>query len=323
MNRFKNILYLLGNSFDAAAGSLQQAVSLAQNNQASLTLLYVLPQLSLSSYAKEVSLPPGEQGFQERLLDHEQARLRKLADTLNQDITINLEVRIGKKHLQTVEAVHENHFDLIIKEAEHSGWISRIVGGTDMHLLRKCPCPVWLIKRHQEPAYRQIMVAVDFDTDNEDKAVNEALNQSLVDMASSLAIAEFASLHIVNIYDVPEAGFISSWTDQPVDVENQLFEAEFRRREHKMHALLDYLKSSLGEKSYQYLSPLMHIIQGVPEHEIPKVAATIPADLVVMGTVARAGLSGILIGNTAEGVVSQLDCSILAIKPKSFTDSES
>ncbi len=142
-------------------------------------------------------------------------------------------------------------------------------------------------------------------------------------MASSLAIAEFASLHIVNIYDVPEAGFISSWTDQPVDVENQLFEAEFRRREHKMHALLDYLKSSLGEKSYQYLSPLMHIIQGVPEHEIPKVAATIPADLVVMGTVARAGLSGILIGNTAEGVVSQLDCSILAIKPKSFTDSES
>jgi nucleotide-binding universal stress UspA family protein len=45
------------------------------------------------------------------------------------------------------------------------------------------------------------------------------------------------------------------------------------------------------------------------EHEI---------DLVVMGTVARSGLSGILIGNTAEKVLGKVRCAVLAIKPAGF-----
>jgi nucleotide-binding universal stress UspA family protein len=38
-----------------------------------------------------------------------------------------------------------------------------------------------------------------------------------------------------------------------------------------------------------------------------------------MGTVARTGISGLLIGNTAERLLQQLKCSILAIKPEEFT----
>jgi universal stress protein E len=39
---------------------------------------------------------------------------------------------------------------------------------------------------------------------------------------------------------------------------------------------------------------------------IPQMANDLSADLVVMGTVARAGISGIIIGNTAEAVFHQL-----------------
>jgi universal stress protein E len=38
-------------------------------------------------------------------------------------------------------------------------------------------------------------------------------------------------------------------------------------------------------------------------------------DLVVMGTVARAGIAGMLIGNTAERVLRKLRCSVLIVKP--------
>jgi len=38
-------------------------------------------------------------------------------------------------------------------------------------------------------------------------------------------------------------------------------------------------------------------------------------DLVVMGTVAKAGVSGLLIGNTAEQTLDRIGCSILALKP--------
>ena len=66
------------------------------------------------------------------------------------------------------------------------------------------------------------------------------------------------------------------------------------------------------------MSPRSHIVQGMPGRELPKVATDIKADLVVMGTVARTGIAGVVIGNTAETVLSQLQCSVLAIKPKDF-----
>jgi nucleotide-binding universal stress UspA family protein len=37
-----------------------------------------------------------------------------------------------------------------------------------------------------------------------------------------------------------------------------------------------------------------------------------------MGTVARTGISGFVMGNTAETILSQIDCSVLAIKPPGF-----
>ena len=42
------------------------------------------------------------------------------------------------------------------------------------------------------------------------------------------------------------------------------------------------------------------------------------ADLVVMGTVARTGIAGLFIGNTAEAILDQLACSVLAVKPSGF-----
>jgi nucleotide-binding universal stress UspA family protein len=47
-------------------------------------------------------------------------------------------------------------------------------------------------------------------------------------------------------------------------------------------------------------------------------AANLQADLVVMGTIARTGISGFIIGNTAESILDQLTCSVLAVKPPGF-----
>jgi nucleotide-binding universal stress UspA family protein len=41
-------------------------------------------------------------------------------------------------------------------------------------------------------------------------------------------------------------------------------------------------------------------------------------DLIVMGTVARIGIPGLIIGNTAESIFEQVKCSVLAIKPDGF-----
>jgi nucleotide-binding universal stress UspA family protein len=37
-----------------------------------------------------------------------------------------------------------------------------------------------------------------------------------------------------------------------------------------------------------------------------------------MGTVCRTGVTGFLIGNTAEKVLNNVDCSVLTVKPEGF-----
>jgi nucleotide-binding universal stress UspA family protein len=51
---------------------------------------------------------------------------------------------------------------------------------------------------------------------------------------------------------------------------------------------------------------------------VPESARESQADLVVMGTVGRTGISGLFIGNTAEAILEQVRCSVLAIKPLGF-----
>jgi nucleotide-binding universal stress UspA family protein len=41
-------------------------------------------------------------------------------------------------------------------------------------------------------------------------------------------------------------------------------------------------------------------------------------DILVMGTVARTGIAGFIIGNTAENILQTVTCSLLARKPNGF-----
>ena len=61
-----------------------------------------------------------------------------------------------------------------------------------------------------------------------------------------------------------------------------------------------------------------HVHIGLPEDVIPQYAEQLDAELVVLGTVGRQGISAALIGNTAEHVIDKLNCDVLAIKPEGF-----
>ena len=51
--------------------------------------------------------------------------------------------------------------DLVIKNAEPGGLSGSSFGANDMHLMRKCPCPVWIIKPTERHKYHRILAAVD------------------------------------------------------------------------------------------------------------------------------------------------------------------
>ncbi|MNE76368.1 Universal stress protein E [compost metagenome] len=59
----------------------------------------------------------------------------------------------------------------------------------------------------------------------------------------------------------------------------------------------------------------LHVEEGPADVLIPRAANNLNAVITVIGTVARTGLSGALIGNTAEVVLDTLESDVLVLKP--------
>ena len=59
---------------------------------------------------------------------------------------------------------------------------------------------------------------------------------------------------------------------------------------------------------------LVQVVTGDPADAIVRVAQEIPADLIIMGTHGRTGLSHILLGSVAEKVVRHASCPVLTVR---------
>lgn len=314
MNQFKNILYV-SESSTAQDAAIVRAVSLAQNNQAELTVVAVLPPATAN-----VVLPPGgpiSAELQTTLVDEHHRMLESLVEPHRQGLNIRLDVLIGNTFLEVIRAVLRNGHDLVIKPAENPDWLDRLFGSDDMHLLRKCPSPVWLMKPGEKSNYECILAAVDFDASQPDSA-GQPLNREILELSASLALSDFAALHLVHAWDAPAELLLRTWSDNPDEAALSYVDGERSRHQRGLEQLRDILRKRIGEEAYAYLSPHYHSLQGSAKKIIPELATRLQADLVVMGTVARTGIAGFIIGNTAEAILDQLKCSVLALKPPGF-----
>ncbi|TNF34089.1 MAG: universal stress protein [Gammaproteobacteria bacterium] len=314
MNRFKNILYVF-EPYVTQDTNIARAVSLAKNNQARLTLIDVI-----SVQTSGIGMPPDgpiSADLTAARIAERRQMLEALVAPYATKLNFNIEVLVGSKFLEVIRAVLRNEYDLVIKPAEDPDWINRLFGSDDMHLLRKCPCPVWLMKPQEKSNYECIVAAVDFNP-NESGTKAHALNRQILDLASSLALSDFAGLHLVHVWDAPEAGFVRLWSDDPDKAEMDVIEGERKRHAAAMNSLMKLLREHIGAEAYDYLSPRTHLPMGSARKVIPGLVKELKADLVVMGTVGRTGIPGYIIGNTAEAIFDQLQCSVLAIKPPGF-----
>ena len=138
-------------------------------------------------------------------------------------------------------------------------------------------------------------------------------------MASSMALSDFAELHIVHAWEaIGESAMRSAFMRTSEEEVMDYVEQVKRRQKTSLDALV---KEVLGDKkkdAADYLKPHTHLVKGSARKEIPALAKKIDTDLVVMGTVARTGSPGFIMGNTAETILNQIDCSVLAIKPPGF-----
>lgn len=318
MQRFKDIL-CVATSGSIVHVALERAVTLAENNQARLTVVEVIDELPQNT--KLIAHTQSLEELQALIVAGHQQELEKLVAPWVGNIEIQTKVLIGIPFLQIIREVLCNGHDLVIKTAESGGLLDRVFGSDDMHLLRKCPCPVLLVNPESPKTYRKILAAVDVDDSysTEELDTRYQLNFRVLEMASSLTLSESAELHIVHAWvAIGESMLHSARAGTSVEGIIAYTEEIRQKNEQNLNRLMDEMINKLGQDSLKFLILQKHLLKGSPRNVIPAFSKEIKADLVVMGTVARTGVSGFFMGNTAETILNQLDCSVLAIKPNGF-----
>ena len=302
MKKFKSILYVTEKNGDQNS-ALERAVTFAENSQANLTIIDVIPAIM------------GE--YQEDFMIDRRQFLESLTDPYKKRLEIKTILEMGTVFIEVIREVLRNGHDLVIKPAENPDFLKRLFGSTDIHLLRKCPCPVWIMKLPEKTNYSCIMAAVGFRP-LEDSDVEDALNQEILDLASAMALSDSASLHVVHAWEPFAAQYIRSRGDKAQEAMAVYVEKERALQQNGLNRLMEKLSKRIGDNVYQKLSPNLHLPQGDAQKMIATLATGLQADLVVMGTVVRTGVSGFIIGNTAEAILDQLECSVLVSKPPGF-----
>lgn len=205
-------------------------------------------------------------------------------------------------------AWHENNYQTIItvQQAEGCGLVIKqhfpdnplkkaILTPDDWKLLRYCPGPVLMVKTDTPWTGGIILAAV--DVGNSD-AEHRTLHSGIVSHGYDIATLAKGTLHVISAHPSP----MLSAADPTFQLKETI-EARYREQ------------CKAFQAEYDVSNDRLHVEEGPADVLIPYTADKLKAVVTVIGTVARTGLSGALIGNTAEVVLDTLEGDVLVLKP--------
>jgi nucleotide-binding universal stress UspA family protein len=303
MRRFKNILFVFDDSLDNEA-ALARAAELAERNGAALTLVHAL------------DVTPGHDTVDSgwaALIDDWRGQLETAAAPIaERGVAVTTDVLAGIPFREIITFVQRRGIDLVVKAASKPGGPRGLLfGSMDLHLMRKCPAPVWVHQaRGEGSGYGRIMAAVDV---GDDSKLGRAMSRFILDLATSLGQLDDSDVHVVHAFSSTGERMARASRRGLVPAEEIQRGAEAEAAE-RQALFRDVVEPYLDLPVRLHL----HLIQGDPHETLPLFARERDVDLIVMGTLGRTGVPGFFMGNTAEDVLRQADASVLTLKPEGF-----
>ncbi|MBW2287260.1 MAG: universal stress protein [Deltaproteobacteria bacterium] len=195
----------------------------------------------------------------------------------------------------TRRVLHEEADLVVVGKRTHSSEDGRRIGSVTSKLIRKCPCAVWAVKPGSDPNPKTVLAATDLGP----------VGRRVVEVAASVVAAYRSQLHVVHAYQLPLG----------VQMESARARAEFesQARSSATEEIESQLRAAVLERA-----AILYIGLTSPTCAILECVDQLGPDLVVMGTITRGGIPGVLVGNTAERLLPRLDCSLLTVKPEDF-----
>lgn len=283
---------------------MAEVATVAKDTDAHVTLLSVL-----DTSSDDGEKNAGSSDLHQWLIDEQLAHVQGISAEL---VKTGLEVTIkqchGKPYQEIIREALRGDYELIMKPAKsESGVRAALFGSTDMQIFRLCPYPVWAFKPTLNAELRTIMVAVDLLADDQEKS---ALADKVLQWGKYVSGLAGSELHVVHTWSLYGEARMRG-RSVLADTVDKLVQAEERRHR-------QWLNKALAKNGLEQSQVKIHFYKGEANKLIPEIANATKADLLVMGTVGRTGIPGFFIGNTADSVLRQVHCSVLAVKPDGF-----
>lgn len=303
MKRFKNILYILDKVSLNHQSSADKVVELARLNEARVTVI-IAEEVKLFDELSSKLTGRYEKLRQSVIAHHHECLDEFLNHRRWQDIDVRPDYTESDDFIVIIRKVIGEGYDLVIKEATLEHGIDQL----SMRLVRKCPCPVWVVK-YDSTDFKRILAAVDVGEENPETA---ALNKKIVELTHSLAQRERGEAHYLHSWRLEYELMLHSprfkvSTEEISEMKRELFSE--RQSE---------LLRVLNDNHIHYQENQVHLREGISSEVIQQVIAELNIDVVVMGSVGRSGIPGLLIGNKAETLLTTINCTVLTIKPDGF-----
>lgn len=254
---------------------------------------------------------PSLERAREELIQNHEKHLEAMAEPLRaKGITIKTSaIWDHPLHEGIVRHAIASKTDIVFKDTHHHTAVTRaLLTNTDWNLIRTCPMRLWLVNPG-ETSDKPVFIAAIDPMNQHDKPA--ALDDEILQLSKTLADSVGGDVHAFHSYD-PRIAVATATANAYIPVSLPFDEIELQMRE-------DHQKRFKEITSFHKVDDdKAHLVAGLTHEELPAIAESIDANVVVMGAVARNRWKRLFIGATAERTLEHLPCDLLIVKPDWF-----
>jgi universal stress protein E len=194
----------------------------------------------------------------------------------------------SKWHDAALRAIAKSGCNLVIKSSYHHSKSRRFYSTTsDFNLMRHCACPILFTHQTQEWKSNKLLACVDLESTDVRHA---RLNAVIIRDARALASIVGMDLYIAAAHR------------GEIDADNLPIEGHGRQVSLKQLAEL-----------YDVDPSRVYLRRGETVTTLSGICDELDPSIVILGTLARSGISGKLIGNTAEKLLDRVEADVLTV----------
>ncbi len=243
---------------------------------------------------------------------------RQLFEDHYRKLLADLKSEFSKEDIETTTVFSEHHHlgeaiiekvaevkpDLLLKSTHHHALMERsVVSNTDWRLIRKCNCPVMLVKPNAWKENGSIVAAIDPFHRKADQTDLDHILLSYTELTSKLFEQ---TPHVFHSF----FPFVSTMFPLGSEASDELDSME---KEH-----WDKLKEVL--KDHDIARENVHLSAGELVPHLTKYLESADANLLVVGALSRNFIERAIVGNTAEKILEDCPCDLLILKPVSVKE---